>query len=452
MASPRVRSDEGDAVGPGGSAARLATRLGSVIKLVAAVFVCVAVAAPPGPASAEAMASRAVRVGVVLPAEPHGAPFEAEVATSAERGVTMAAEELGASAEIFGGALSVRVARAAPGEAGEAARRLVEQDGAMALLGGFDDAEAAALARAADVAGAPFLNLAAPGDGLRGRDCAATTFHLAPSAAMYVDALAGWFVRAGFRRWSLIVAPTAAGEALRRRTAEALETRHFAARVVETTVLETMDDLADAAAGVADSRADLVLLLLPAPDQLAALAALDAAGAEQMVTGFPYPSTQTRGFLAAARDAAPRLGAGYRALAWEPTLDAYGARELNARFRARWDAPMDSAAWAGYQAVKMVFEAAFLGGAETPAEVARYLADPRTVFDLWKGIGASFRPWNRQMRQPLFLVKIRGEDEAEAADVALLVGELPAIYAPGTDPVERLDQIGDLEARPGCGE
>jgi len=31
-----------------------------------------------------------------------------------------------------------------------------------------------------------------------------------------------------------------------------------------------------------------------------------------------------------------------------------------------------------------------------------------------------------------------------------LVGELPAIYMPGTDPVERLDQLGDLRDRTRC--
>jgi len=30
------------------------------------------------------------------------------------------------------------------------------------------------------------------------------------------------------------------------------------------------------------------------------------------------------------------------------------------------------------------------------------------------------------------------------------VGELPAIYMPGTDPIERLDQLGDLAAESSC--
>jgi hypothetical protein len=38
----------------------------------------------------------------------------------------------------------------------------------------------------------------------------------------------------------------------------------------------------------------------------------------------------------------------------------------------------------------------------------------------------------------------------DAFRLVTLVGELPAIYMPGTDPVERLDQLGDLAPRSGC--
>ena len=43
-----------------------------------------------------------------------------------------------------------------------------------------------------------------------------------------------------------------------------------------------------------------------------------------------------------------------------------------------------------------------------------------------------------------------GLDVGAIKDRAHLVGELPAIYMPGTDPVERLDQLGDLRPRARC--
>lgn len=111
--------------------------------------------------------------------------------------------------------------------------------------------------------------------------------------------------------------------------------------------------------------------------------------------------------------------------------------------------PMDGPAWAAYQAVKMLYEAAAFGGATDADTVIGYLENPTTNFDIWKGIGASFRPWDHQLRQPLYLIKINTEAE-NAFKLASLVGELPALYLPGTDPLERLDQLGDLERASEC--
>ena len=139
----------------------------------------------------------------------------------------------------------------------------------------------------------------------------------------------------------------------------------------------------------------------------------------------------------------------------QATLDAYGARELNARFAARWGRPMDSAAWAGFQAMKIAFEGAQFGGGADAESIAAYLARDGSVFDVHKGIGCSFRPWDHQLRQSLYLVKVNAEAPSgmrvqELNARADLVGELPAIYMPGTDPVERLDQLGDITAGTSC--
>ena len=111
--------------------------------------------------------------------------------------------------------------------------------------------------------------------------------------------------------------------------------------------------------------------------------------------------------------------------------------------------PMDAPAWAVYQGVKIFYEAAFFGGSTSADDVLAYLASPNAVFDVWKGIGTSFRPWDGQMRQSIYLVKVDATSETPFT-FASLVGELPAIYMPGTEVVERLDQIGDLQGAGGC--
>lgn len=402
-----------------------------------------------GPAGAQDGTGPGVHLGVVLPAAPDGddGALDRAFLTSVEQGAIMAEEEFSFNASMFGTDFQVDVATADAGIE-DSARRLVEDEGAIALIGGTDDEEARILGDWAAAHGVPFVNIAAAGDRLRNEGCAPTTFHIAPSAAMYLDALAGWYVRAGFRRWYFVLADTPEAEALHDRTIEALDARHFGAREAGQAIVATGADPDAAIDGIARSRADLIVLMLAAEEQLRFLAAMEAAGLEVETTGFPYPETQTRAFFAASRTAAPGVGTGHRAIDWEPTLDAYGARELNARYMARWGVPMENGAWGAYQAVKILYEASLLGGSATSEGILAYLGSPNSVFDVWKGIGTSFRPWDRQLRQPVYLAKI--DPRADGLEAGLLVGELPAIYMPGTDPVDRLDQLGDLAAASEC--
>jgi ABC transporter substrate binding protein (PQQ-dependent alcohol dehydrogenase system) len=396
-------------------------------------------------------AQAVLTIGVILPENPRDGSLAASVARAAEQGAAMVFEEFEFNAMIIG--LELRVpTRSVAGVEGAiaAATELVDQEGAYALLAGFGAIEETlALSAWAEARGIPLLNVGEPSDRLRGDACHATTFHVVPSAAMYIDALAGWYVRSAFRNWHLVIADDDEGSSLAARTEWALANRHFGVRVVGRTRLAAGAEVASVVTAIRRSNADLVVLLVSGEEQLRVLAALEGANATLHVAGFPHPETQTRDFFLASRAVAPTLGANFRALAFEATLDAYGAREINARYRLRWAEPMDPGAWAVYVGVKMLYEAVTFGGAAEPERVIAFLNAPTSVFDLWKGIGVTFRTWDRQLRQSLYLVKI-DEANPDPFSMGLLVGELPAIYMPGTDPVERLDQLGDLLDRNRC--
>lgn len=407
------------------------------------------------PLTARAATSQPLRIGVVVPSRTGLTPVRAasqQVAGQAAlQGAIMAGEELGQVAGMLDKQLEVLVSSAPTAEAAKrAAERLVDLEGVFALVGGFDVATCQALSGVADEAEVPFLNIGCASDALRGASCRRFTFHFEASAAMYLDALADWFVREGIRRWFFVTAATDEGRALLARGRYALERRHWGGKEAGSAeVREDEPEFGRALDAIARARPDLVVLLLGAVAQLDFLGQYEAAGLSYPVTGFPEAVAQTRTFFAAARNAAPRAGAGHRAVLWEASLDDYGGRELNARYRERWGMPMDPSAWAAWEAVKILWEAASFAGTTDGRALVQYLEAPDTTFDVHKGIGVSFRPWDHQLRQTLYLVKVN--DRAESAwDLATLAGELPETHRPGFSPNEMLDQIGDLANRSQC--
>jgi ABC-type branched-subunit amino acid transport system substrate-binding protein len=105
------------------------------------------------------------------------------------------------------------------------------------------------------------------------------------------------------------------------------------------------------------------------------------------------------------------------AVLWHPSLARFGAAQLIDRFRARFGGGMDAAAWAGWMAVKALWEASLRARTVDPNELRAYLVRESTRLDGHKGWPLSFRAWDRQLRQPLYLV---------SGDGARVVGEVPA--------------------------
>jgi len=424
-----------------------AARPGSALAALALALVAVLA----GSSTARAQMDLEIVIGVVAPDRSGGDALDAAVDEAVRQGHEMVADEFGMNASMLGIDFRIPIEGAADADAAvAAASRLVDEEGAYAIVGGWGGLEVArALSDWSAERGIPFVNAGESADVLRNELCRPTTFHLEPSDAMYLDAMAGWYVRSGFRRWFVLRSDDARGEALLDRTRWTLRERHFGARIVGDRAASDIADAGEVARRLNRTDADLLVLLMPAAQQLEWLGALEAEGVDVVVAGHPDQEAQSRAFMFASRATAPGLGTNARILAFEATLDAFGAREINARYLARFGDAMEPPAWATYQAVKILYEMAFFGRSSDPADVYAQLTAENQVFDLWKGIGTSFRPWDHQMRQSMYLVEIRAEEQ-DAFRLGLLVGQLPAIYLPGTDPNERLDQIGDLADRSRC--
>jgi ABC-type branched-subunit amino acid transport system substrate-binding protein len=190
-----------------------------------------------------------------------------------------------------------------------------------------------------------------------------------------------------------------------------------------------------------------VLLILGAADQIVFEAQLDSFGSDVIVAPLSDPVQQTRDYLGAERDRTYPSGNVVRVLAWEPNR-AVGS-DMSERYAARFGQPMQSSAYAGYQAVMAAAEALDATDSSGANELIAYLTAEGRFLDGPKGPGVSFRASDRQLRQPLDLTEVVVDAEwRNTVDgklgIASFVATVPdtAGAASDAEAAELLDEIG----------
>jgi hypothetical protein len=136
------------------------------------------------------------------------------------------------------------------------------------------------------------------------------------------------------------------------------------------------------------------------------------------------------------RDAAG--DAGGDVVAWDASLEKFGADTLNERFHTRFGRPMSADAWCAWVAVKALWESALRVKSGEARRIAEYLARDTTQFDGHKGRPLSFRTWDHQLRQPLYVKR------------GTMIVEVPAPASPDESSRELLDRLGTRAAQSPC--
>jgi ABC transporter substrate binding protein (PQQ-dependent alcohol dehydrogenase system) len=137
-------------------------------------------------------------------------------------------------------------------------------------------------------------------------------------------------------------------------------------------------------------------LLLTAGSNYDVVWVVDSDG--EFARGLPYNT-------AAAR---PVVGdAGWVALAWHPQFERFGAPQVTRRFAKAARRTMTDHDWASWMAGKAIATAA---AAQPQASNSRQLLQAlgNAQLDGSKGVNLQFRPWDRQLRQPLLLTDGQG--------------------------------------------
>jgi ABC transporter substrate binding protein (PQQ-dependent alcohol dehydrogenase system) len=227
------------------------------------------------------------------------------------------------------------------------------------------------------------FNVAATGDDLRNEHCAARVFHVIPSRAMLADALAQYLVKRNWRRWLIVTGPLERD----REFLQALQRagQRYGAQIADTRTWESNADIRRSA------QAEFPLF---------------TAKADYDVVVVSDETAQFGQFLA-YHTYLPRPLAGTQSLvptAWFWAHEQWGATQLNHRFMRATKRKMTSSDWAAWIATTAVGEALMRGKAGDPSAVAAYLVRDDTSLEGYKGVSINFRPWDRQLRQPVLLV------------------------------------------------
>jgi ABC transporter substrate binding protein (PQQ-dependent alcohol dehydrogenase system) len=261
------------------------------------------------------------------------------------------------------------------------------------------------------------FNVSATEDDLRRAACSANLFHTLPDESMMADAMAQFLTS---HKWNkvLLLTSNEAADASRIAAIRRAIKRYGLKVVADKTFKLSKDprerDLGNVALLTAGIDADAVWVV-------------DTDG--EFARDVPY------------RTNLPRLvvgSAGLVAESWHTAWELHGAQQLSRRFRKLTNRSMAGTDWAAWIATKAIIEVAIK--LPDAREHRRALRSPDLVLDGFKGPRLSFRPWDQQLRQPVFLA--HGGFGGGIAGVAPLDGFL--------HPTNNLDTLGADEKESPC--
>jgi ABC transporter substrate binding protein (PQQ-dependent alcohol dehydrogenase system) len=239
---------------------------------------------------------------------------------------------------------------------------------------------------AAAAGGPPALalfNVRDPDDQLRADTCRGALFHVVPTVSMRTDALAQFLVRRNWKKILVLEGPEPDDKAFS--AAMKASARKFGARIVDTRPFAITND--------PRRREQVNIGLLTGSEDYDVVFVADAIG--EFARMIPYRTILPR----------PVVGSeGLRPLAWHPGADRNGAPQLNRRFERDAGRPMEEEDWAAWVAVRAVIDAEVRNARDGgTSSLPRLLGRADMNLELYKAYPGSFRPWDHQLRQAIFL-------------------------------------------------
>jgi ABC transporter substrate binding protein (PQQ-dependent alcohol dehydrogenase system) len=254
------------------------------------------------------------------------------------------------------------------------------------------DISARQLLSIADIArdnGVLIFNVGATDDVLREEECRANIFHTMPTRSMLADGLAQYLIWKQWRRWALIYGShdndRLFADALRRAATR------FGGEIVAEKEFKDTGTARRTDSGVVQIQRQMPVFTQDLPEHDVLLVADES---EVFGTYVPFRTWIPR----------PVAGtAGLAPSAWHPASEQWGGTQIQNRFAKANGRRMLSKDMAAWTAVRILGEAATRTQGADPQKIVEFIRSDDFSIAAFKGQKLTFRKWNQQLRQPIFL-------------------------------------------------
>lgn len=360
----------------------------SISVLLSASIICDVAAQQPAKAVKPVLE---IKLGYIRAYEPQLALSVLDVAPRDEgvAGAEVAVADNNTTGSFLGQKFSLDVVEVKLGADVVAAYEELAQKGVTYFLTDLSAQQLLSIADLARDKGLLIFNVGSTDDSLREEECRSNVFHAAPTRTMLADGLAQYLIWKQWRRWVLVHGSHDAdkqfADALRRAATR------FGGEIVAEKEFADTGTARRTDSGVVQIQRQMPVFTQDFPEYDVLLVADES---EVFGTYLPY------------RTWVPRPVAGTAGLvpsAWHPASEQWGGTQIQNRFAKANGRRMLSKDMAAWTAARIIGEAATRTQGADTAKIADFIRSEDFSIAAFKGQKLTFREWNWQLRQPIFL-------------------------------------------------
>jgi len=362
-------------------------------------------------------AQEPIRIGQIIPFT----GFLGAIGEYGKQGATLAVEEVNEKGGVMGRKLElVTEDEANPGVAVQKARKLIEKDKVVAIEGTVSSASCLAVGDEVQRAKILLINAGSNSDEIRSKRCHRYVFSTEGCNTQYVSAIGNWLLKERrISRWYFLTSDYAFGHDLLR-VARNLLNANKGTEVGSDLAPTGTTDFSQYITKMKAAKPDLIFHNLAGADVTNFLKQYAEAGMTIEVAGGVIDSAYAWPVGESLR--------GHFPIIWWHELNTPASRAWAARYIKRWGRPPENQAYGDYVAVHAIAQAIDKAKSMDSAKLVQALEGHTltAVMDGLKGRPMTFRAWDHQLLQPMYVVAAKDKAKwKDKWDIFEIIGEVP---------------------------